>query len=229
MNWAKDNKITFNEQKSKVMVVTRKKTEETTDVSIYLKNKPLEQVNYIKYLGTITDSKLNFREHITHTSRKCCTLIYTLAKSAKLSWGLKHAAINTTYKGAILPLMLYGAPVWIGAMEKKCNKTIYSRLQRLMNIKIAKAYRTTSNEALCILTGITPIEIQAEETANLYRIIRDRQNHQLDHEAELKDWTHPADSQSQSASKTKQMNTRFKYSEMEARMYTELDQELLYT
>jgi hypothetical protein len=36
--------------------------------------------------------------------------------------------------------MLYGAPVWIGAMEKKCNKTIYSRAQRLMNIKIAKAY-----------------------------------------------------------------------------------------
>jgi hypothetical protein len=70
--------------------------------------------------------------------------------------------------------MLYGTPVWIGAMEKKCNKIIYSRVQRLMNIKIAKAYRTTSNEALCTLTGITPIEIKAEETANIYRIIRDR-------------------------------------------------------
>jgi hypothetical protein len=78
-------------------------------------------------------------------------------------------------------------------MEKKCNKTIYSRVQRLMNIKIAKAYRTTSNEALCTLTGITPIEIKAEETANLYLNIRDRKNHQLDHEIELKDWTHPAD------------------------------------
>jgi len=40
----------------------------------------------------------------------------------------------------------------------------------------------------------TPIEIKAEETAKLYRIIRNRQNHQLDHEVELKDWTHPADS-----------------------------------
>jgi ribonuclease HI len=164
------------------------------DVSIYLKNKTLEQVNNIKYLGIIIDSKLNFREHIIHTSRKCSTLMHTLAKSAKLSWGLKHAVLNIIYKGAILPLMLYGAPVWIWAMEKKCNKTIYSTVQQLINIKIAKAYRTTSNEALCILTGITPIEIKAEETVNLYRIIRDRQNHQLDQEVELKDWTHPADS-----------------------------------
>ena len=56
-----------------------------------------------------------------------------------------------------------------------------------MNIKIAKAYRTTSSDALCVLTGNTPIEIKAEETANIYRITRDRQNHQLEREAELKD------------------------------------------
>jgi hypothetical protein len=126
------------------MVVTRRKRIESTDVSIYLNNKPLEQVNNIKYLEIIIDSKLNFRERIIQTSRKCTTLIHALAKSAKLSWGLKHEVLNTIYKGATLPLM-YGATVWIGAMDKKCNKTIYSRVKRLINIKIAKAYRATSN------------------------------------------------------------------------------------
>jgi hypothetical protein len=48
----------------------------------------------------------------------------------------------TGYKGAILPLLLYGAPVWIESLEKECNKTMYNRVQRLMNIKIAKAFRT---------------------------------------------------------------------------------------
>jgi len=43
-----------------------------------------------------------------------------------------------------------------------------------MNIKIAKAYRTISNEVLCIFTGTVPIEIKAEEPANLYRIKRDK-------------------------------------------------------
>jgi predicted AlkP superfamily pyrophosphatase or phosphodiesterase len=63
-----------------------------------------------------------------------------------------------------------------------------------MNIKTAKAYRMTSNEAVCILTGTTPIEIKIEETAKLNRITRDRKNNRLEHEAELKNWTHPTDS-----------------------------------
>jgi hypothetical protein len=87
-----------------------------------------------------------------HITGKCNKLIHALAKSANLGWGLNHEALHTIYKGAVLPLMLYGAPIWIGAIGKKCNKIVYSRVQWLMNIKIAKAYRTTSNEVLCILT-----------------------------------------------------------------------------
>jgi len=208
------------------MVVTRKNRRANKDVSIYLNNKPLEQVNNIKYLGIIIDSKLNFRDHIIHTSRKCTALMHALTKSAKLSWGLRHEALNTIYKGVILPLILYGAPVWIDAMEKKCNKIIYRRVQRLMNMTIAKVYRTISYEALCILTGTITIEINAEETATLYRITRDRQSHQLDHEAEPKDWTHPADSVS--ASKTKKRNALLRYSHMEAKTRTESDRKSLY-
>jgi hypothetical protein len=51
--------------------------------------------------------------------------------------------------------------------EERINKTIYNRVQRLINIKIAKDFRTTSNEALCTLTGITPIVIKAEKAAKL--------------------------------------------------------------
>jgi hypothetical protein len=193
-NWAKENKITFNKQKSKVMVISRRKRRENEDVSIYLNNKFLEQVKTIKYLGIIIESKLKFREHLIYTSTKCSKLIHALSKSAKLRWGIKHEALNTINKGDILPLMLYGVPVWIGAMAKKCNKILYTRVQRLMNIKIAKAYRTTSGEAVGVLTGITPIEIKVAETDRLYRITRDRQNRQLDHEEEPKDCTHPADS-----------------------------------
>jgi hypothetical protein len=51
--WAKENKITFNEQKSKVMLLTRRKRKEREDCEIYLNNKPLLQVHSLKYLGII--------------------------------------------------------------------------------------------------------------------------------------------------------------------------------
>jgi len=37
-----------------------------------------------------------------------------------------------------------------------------------MNIKIAKAFRTTSSEALCILAGTTPIIVRTEEAVKQY-------------------------------------------------------------
>ena len=39
--WAKENKIRFNEQKSKVMLMTRRKRKERKELKIYLNNKPL--------------------------------------------------------------------------------------------------------------------------------------------------------------------------------------------
>jgi hypothetical protein len=109
-----------------------------------------------------------------------------LSKFAKHSGALSHETLYTTYKGTILPLLLYGAPVWIQALEKKCNKTVYNRIQRLINIKIAKAFRTTSNEALCTLTGLPHIVIKAEEAAKLH-IMRKSQVHGTDYEVQPKD------------------------------------------
>ena len=63
-----------------------------------------------------------------------------------------------------------------------------------MDIKIAKAFRTTPNEALCTLAGLTPVVIKAEEAAKWYNIMRNSQNHEIDHEVQPKDWLHPADS-----------------------------------
>jgi hypothetical protein len=108
-----------------------------------MKNRLLEDVQKIKYLGIIIDSKLNFREHIVYISSECTKLTHAQSKYAKECWGLTHEALYTIYKGAILPLLLYGALVWIEALEKESNKTVYNRVQRLINIKIPKAFQTT--------------------------------------------------------------------------------------
>jgi hypothetical protein len=57
--WAKDNKIIFNEQKSKVMLWARRKRKEEKEIEMYLNNKLLLQVHSLKYLGIIFDSKLS--------------------------------------------------------------------------------------------------------------------------------------------------------------------------
>jgi len=44
--------------------------------------------------------------------------------------------------------------MWKNVMNKSCYKAKLKRIQRLINIRIAKAYRTVSNAALCVITGL---------------------------------------------------------------------------
>ena len=145
------------------MLLARRKRKENKEVKIYLNNRTLIQVNSMKYLGIIFDHKLALKEHINYMADKCTKLIFSLTKSAKLNWGLQHAVLKSVYRGAILPLLLHGAPIWYKATDIASNKLKLIREQRLINIKIAKAYRTVSNEALCSLTGLTPITIKIQE------------------------------------------------------------------
>jgi hypothetical protein len=84
-----------------------------------LNNKTIPQVQKLKYLGIIIDYKLTFRGYINYIAEKCTKLIFVLSKSAKINWGLGHKALRTIYVGGIFPLLLYGGPVWIRAMEKR--------------------------------------------------------------------------------------------------------------
>jgi hypothetical protein len=160
--WAKNNKTLFNDKKSKAMLVSRRKRKENKNITVYLNNRPLDQVTKMKYLGIILDHKFRFNEHIKYTAERCGKLIHSLSRATKMTWGIKHAAVDTIYKGAILPLLTYGAPVWIEAMNHEYNRRKYIRVQRLINTSIAKAYRTTSSEALCMVMAMTPIIIKLE-------------------------------------------------------------------
>ena len=114
-------------------------------------------------LGIVIDRKFKVSEHISYVVERCKKVIHSLSKSVKISWGLQPEALQSMYKGAVLYLLLYGAPVLIEAVQYEHISQKYSRVQRLMNIKMAKAYRKTSSEALCILTGMTSIIIKSEE------------------------------------------------------------------
>jgi ribonuclease HI len=193
--WAKNNKIKFNDTKSKVMLVSRRKRKENKNITVYLNNKPLEQVTQIKYLGIILDQKFKFHEHITYTAEKCKKLIHSLSKAAKLTWGITHKAMAIIYRGAILPLLAYGAPLWIEAMRFEHNRQKLIRVQRLINIRMAKAFRTTSSEALCMLTGMTPIILKLEEEAAHYKIKQKsgQRDMEWDCDVEIQNWPHPAE------------------------------------
>jgi len=64
------------------------------------------------------------------------------------------------------------------------------RVQRLINTKPARAYRTTFHEAVCVLKGITAIQIELRSQAKVYYMTRG--NAQIDAPKYYRKWTDPA-------------------------------------
>lgn len=117
-----------------------------------------------------------------------------MSKSAKIKWGLSHDVMRIIYKGAIPPILSYGAPVWIEAINKKHNAAKIKRVQRLINIKIPKAFRTTSYEALCLLTRNTPIILEIQKLVTFYEIKKGIHTEiTMDIPRHFSTWPHPAD------------------------------------
>mgnify|MGYP003623288889 FL=1 len=177
--WARDNKILFNDSKSKAMLITRKR--KPKQINIYLNNRKLAIVEHIKYLGIHFDHKLSFDNHIDNIARKSTTLIHMLGRTAKLTWGLGHKSLKTIYEGAIIPMIVYGAPVWGDALNKLANLRKLQRVQRLINIKMIKGYRTISFDTSCVIAGVPPIGVLIEEKIQLYRKKHNLERRKLDY------------------------------------------------
>ena len=111
-----EKQIKFNDTKSKVLLVTRKKNIENQDINIYLNNRTSQRK--IKYLGIDLDRKFSFDKHIAHIHNKAIGLLHALSKSAYLTWGLGNKALHTIYKEDIEPILTYGSPVWQKAIGK---------------------------------------------------------------------------------------------------------------
>jgi len=74
-NWARENKMHFNENKSNVLLVTMKTSGDNRKLNIYLNNKCLEQVSKLKYLGIYSDSRFSFDRYVDYITRICAPII----------------------------------------------------------------------------------------------------------------------------------------------------------
>jgi hypothetical protein len=137
------------------MIITKKKPKNRRNITIFLNNKK-QQADTIKYLGITIDSRFNFKQHIDNIPGKSIKIVHALSKSAKINWRLRHDVLRIIYDGAILPLLSYGAPVWIECLKKKQNAIKLRRVQRLINIPhhfLRCSMRTNRNDPYNNLTG----------------------------------------------------------------------------
>ena len=119
-DWIKQNKLLLNISKTKSIILgSSHKLSSTPKMSFNLSGEPIEQVDKVKLLGTIIDSRPSWAEHID-----------TIVK--KMGWGISMVRKCLSYVPT--HIVDYCAPVWSSASKGQLKKlqTAQNRAARLV-------------------------------------------------------------------------------------------------
>ncbi|XP_060807405.1 uncharacterized protein LOC132903354 [Amyelois transitella] len=104
---------------------------------------------HIKYLGIILDPRWNFGEHFRQLAPQ---LVRTASALSRLlpNIGGPGATCRRLYAGVTRSMALYGLPIWADRLTR-ANRALLRRPQRVVAIRICKAYTTVAWSAVCAL------------------------------------------------------------------------------
>ena len=103
-------KIKINVNKSELLIMSRRKTENRIFQPIKLAGSEIYPKDCAKYLGVTLDKRLNFKLHIAQVIKKASCLmrsLYPLMISQSLNWVNKKLIYTTIVR----PVLMYACPV----------------------------------------------------------------------------------------------------------------------
>ncbi len=179
IRWGEDNGLSFNPNKTKMVLFTNKRVYKNPIVS--LGGHDLELNKSFKYLGLEISGNLSWNKHITDKVNKCKRLLYKCKGVIRRTWGLTPDKVSWLYKAIIRPKVTYGAVVWASRLTEGESKKLRS-LQRLALVATTQPLRSAPTAGLEVMMGWTPLDLHAKEVGlSTYSRIQDGVNLTWDH------------------------------------------------
>ena len=130
-DWLISNKLTLNIDKSKYMIIHRKKNKISDEFSLAINGSKLERCKQYKYLGVFIDDKLTWKSHVQHI---CTKIGRTCGALAKLRYCLDMNSLKSVYYALVYSHIQYCNLIWGDATETilKPLHTLLNRIVRIM-------------------------------------------------------------------------------------------------
>ncbi|KAI4480991.1 hypothetical protein M0802_014066 [Mischocyttarus mexicanus] len=135
--------------------------------TVHLGERLFRMVAEARYLGVVIGTRFNMLAHITHICNKSKLVSGQLASVAKSSWGQSVETMKAISRGVFVPVITYAAAGWADNINVRHIRRL-RQAQRFALIRVTKAYRTISTDALCVIAAATPIELLVVERKSSY-------------------------------------------------------------
>lgn len=115
----------------------------------------------MKYLGVCIDRKLLWVDQAVYLRGRVSAAAHRVRAVAGKKWGTKPSILREIYLRAIRPALLYGAEVWGERWNDLRVRRHLTAAQRPFLLGVCRAYRTTSNMAIQVLSGCMPLHLES--------------------------------------------------------------------
>lgn len=167
--WGGKVGVSVSESKTVVMLV-KGSMSGTRKPRVLVNGKRLKYVQSVKYLGVWVSERMNFKLHLENLRSKCMNVIGKIRRVLKKEWGLRKRAMNVLYKGLISASVMYGARVWYELMRYEYARVLINRCQRVAMSACLNVCRTVSTEAMQVLMGGLPWDLECVRRGVKYKI-----------------------------------------------------------
>lgn len=130
----------------------------------------VKYVTSVKYLGVWMGERMSFRPHLECMRRKCVSVVGKLRRVLRSEWGLRKRAVRMIYNGMFVASVMYGASVWYGMMRYEYARKMVNRCQRVVLSACLNVCRTVSTEAMQVLMGGLPWDLECVRRGVRYKI-----------------------------------------------------------
>jgi hypothetical protein len=170
LRWGLQNGLTFDHNKTKAMVFSRKKWDEASTTCLKIGPNNLEFVHEVTYLGVILTNNFRWNTHILHRIKKCKAKLMQLRSAIGVKWGPSPKLMIWAFKSVIIPSLTYGSILWGNTKFSSKVKTQLVRLSRLACLGVGPMRPSTPTAGLEIILNLPPLDLVClREGANAAR------------------------------------------------------------
>lgn len=141
----------------------QKRSDRKRKLVVRVRGRRMETVTEVRYLWVWIGEGLRCDRHMAQIGTKVVALMGVFAREMRVEWGLSSRSLYRLYRLVIQPGMLYGVEFWGEEMlRRRVIRERWNAVQRRVLIKMASAYRTVSEDAICVLAGAEPFDLRVE-------------------------------------------------------------------
>jgi len=164
--WCHTNKMSLSAEKT-VLLQLKGKFDNRRPPKITLNNCSIKMVKTVRYLGVDFDERMGTSTHVKRICENAKKVFHSLTRVSREGWGLRHGTLVKIYKGVAEALFTYAAAGWAERINCHHIRSLESA-QRNILLRITRAYRTTSKEAVNVLAGVFPVDLLIKKRVQMY-------------------------------------------------------------